>query len=115
MIEVCRDANHVFPIAVRFFVNVWVDWLVDALLEMVENGVARSLPDGGVEVRGVGGVDRYSRPIWKREADDSTVDEDVDVQRKGRSVKPIRGTLGEPRKVGGGSMVSAKDFAQICA
>ena len=59
--EMRRYANHIFPVA-RWLVGVVSNVLVDALLQVVKDGVSGSFPDASGEVGGVRGIER----AWTR-------------------------------------------------
>lgn len=58
MVEVSSDAYHVFTVSIGFFWLIRVYWLVNTLLEMVQDRVSRCFANGCVEKGGVWGVER---------------------------------------------------------
>ena len=88
-----RDADHIFSVPFWFFFSVWVDWLVDTLLEMVKNSVSCGLPNRSIEEGGMWSVEVHLGPIWEIEVYDTARDSDLDVQHEGRAMEAESGAL----------------------
>lgn len=99
VVKVCTQPNHVFAVAVRLFDTVRVDGLIDALLQVVEDGIPGRFADGHVVIGGMGGVKRKLRPVWEYQDDDALRDGEVDVESHRGPVEPIGGSLRKAREV----------------